>query len=216
MGAAGGSRDQGRGSVRRGLSPALAVLSGCTARGFPRDLPGDADLQLVRRAARDAEALDAAGRSLAGVPLMYYGADEPSGAVFTARFGGIPLRRHTTRPIIDGPWPTRRGRQLTTPLTAGICELCESYDGITVHHGRRLTDLNRYSSTGTPPTGRGDADQTTEDPDRLRLLPRRDASGADPAVAPLESRMRGNSHVRCGGRSREKGQLTAGTSPCYG
>ncbi len=75
----------------------------------------------------------------------------PSGAVFTARFGGIPLRRRThARPIIDGAWPTRKGRQLTARLTAGICELCESHDGITVHHVRRLSDLNRYSSTAAP------------------------------------------------------------------
>lgn len=74
----------------------------------------------------------------------------PSGTVFTARFGGIPLRRNKHARLIDGAWPARRGRQLITRLTAGICELCESRDGITVHHVKRLTDLNRYNTTKAP------------------------------------------------------------------
>jgi group II intron reverse transcriptase/maturase len=74
----------------------------------------------------------------------------PSGTVFTARFGGIPLRRRRHARLIDGAWPTRRGRQLINRLSAGICELCDSRDGITVHHVKRLADLDRYSTT-TPP-----------------------------------------------------------------
>ena len=74
----------------------------------------------------------------------------PSGAVFTARFGGIPLRRRKHARLIDGAWPTRRGSQLIARLTARICELCDSRDGITVHHVKRLTDLNRYSTTTAP------------------------------------------------------------------
>ncbi|MGW3202043.1 HNH endonuclease [Streptomyces sp. NPDC001118] len=74
----------------------------------------------------------------------------PSGTVFTARFGGVPLRRRKHARLIDGAWPTRRGRQLIARLTAGICELCEERDGITVHHVKRLTDLNRYSPTAAP------------------------------------------------------------------
>jgi group II intron reverse transcriptase/maturase len=74
----------------------------------------------------------------------------PSGKVFTARFGGIPLRRRKHARLIDGAWPTRRGSQLTARLTAGICELCESHDGITVHHVGRLADLIRYSTTAAP------------------------------------------------------------------
>jgi group II intron reverse transcriptase/maturase len=75
----------------------------------------------------------------------------PSGTVFTARFGGIPLRRRKHARLIDGVWPTRRGTHLIARLTAGICELCDSNDGITVHHVKRLADLNRYSPTATPP-----------------------------------------------------------------
>ena len=75
----------------------------------------------------------------------------PSGTVFTARFGGIPLRRRKHARLIDGAWPTRRGTHLIARLTAGICELCESPDGITVHHVKRLADLNRYSPTAVPP-----------------------------------------------------------------
>jgi group II intron reverse transcriptase/maturase len=75
----------------------------------------------------------------------------PSGAVFTARFGGIPLRRRKHARLIDGAWPTHRGTQLIARLTTGICELCDSRDGITVHHVKRLADLNRYSPTAAPP-----------------------------------------------------------------
>jgi group II intron reverse transcriptase/maturase len=74
----------------------------------------------------------------------------PSGRVFTARFGGIPLRRRKNARLIDGAWPVRRKSQLIARLTAGVCELCESPDGITVHHIRRLSDLNRYSSKAAP------------------------------------------------------------------
>jgi hypothetical protein len=74
----------------------------------------------------------------------------PSGKVSTARFGGIPLRRRKHARLIDGAWPTQRGRQLIARLTAGICELCDSRDGITVHHVKRIADLNRYSPTTAP------------------------------------------------------------------
>ncbi|BCJ53029.1 maturase [Actinoplanes sp. NBRC 14428] len=74
----------------------------------------------------------------------------PNGTVFTARFGGIPLRRRKHARLIDGAWPTRRGTQLIARLTAGICELCDAHDGITVHHVKRLADLNRYSPAATP------------------------------------------------------------------
>jgi len=74
----------------------------------------------------------------------------PAGKVFTARFGGIPLRRRKHARLIDGTWPSRRGRQLPARLTAGICELCDSPDTITVHHVKRLTDLARYSTTAAP------------------------------------------------------------------
>jgi hypothetical protein len=74
----------------------------------------------------------------------------PSGTMFTARFGGIPLRRKKHARLLDGAWPARRGRQLITRLTAGICELCKSRDGITVHHVTRLTNLNRYDTATAP------------------------------------------------------------------
>jgi group II intron reverse transcriptase/maturase len=74
----------------------------------------------------------------------------PSGKEFTARFGGIPLRRDKHARLIDGAWPAKRGRQLIARLTAGKCELCQSHDGITVHHVKRLADLDRYSPTTAP------------------------------------------------------------------
>ena len=104
----------------------------------------------------------------------------PSGAVFTARFGGIPLRRRKHARLIDGAWPTRRGTQLIARLTAGICELCDSRDGITVHHVKRLADLDRYSATTAPTWVETMRDQPTEDPDRLRPLPRRASTSSRP------------------------------------
>jgi group II intron reverse transcriptase/maturase len=74
----------------------------------------------------------------------------PSGKQFTATFGGVPLVRRKHARLIDGAWPTRKGRQLITRLKAGKCELCGSPDGITVHHVKRLADLNRYSHTAPP------------------------------------------------------------------
>jgi group II intron reverse transcriptase/maturase len=74
----------------------------------------------------------------------------PSGAVWTARFGGIPLRRQKHARLVDGAWSPRRGRQLIARLRTGICELCKADDGITVHHVKRLTDLDRYSPTAAP------------------------------------------------------------------
>lgn len=74
----------------------------------------------------------------------------PSGVVLTARLAGIPLRRRKHARLIDGAWPARRGRQLIARLTAGICELCDSRDGINVHHVKRLADLNRYSTAAAP------------------------------------------------------------------
>ena len=74
----------------------------------------------------------------------------PSGKEFTARFGGIPLRTVRHARLHDGPWPARRRRLLIDRLKAGVCELCQSRDGITVHHVRRLVDLNKYSPKKAP------------------------------------------------------------------
>ncbi|WP_158726890.1 group II intron reverse transcriptase/maturase [Tomitella fengzijianii] len=74
----------------------------------------------------------------------------PSGAEFTARFGGILLRKVRHARLLDGPWPARRKRLLIARLKAGICELCQSRDGITVYHIARLADLDRYSPTKAP------------------------------------------------------------------
>lgn len=74
----------------------------------------------------------------------------PSGAVFTARFGGVPLRRNKHARLLDEAWRARRGQLLIARLTAGTCELCQSRDGITVHHVRRLADLDKYSPTKAP------------------------------------------------------------------
>jgi group II intron reverse transcriptase/maturase len=74
----------------------------------------------------------------------------PSGKEFTARFGGIPLRRNKHARLLDGAWPSRRESHLIARLKAGKCELCQSQDGITVHHVRRLADLQWYSLRDAP------------------------------------------------------------------
>jgi len=135
--------------------------------------------------------------------------------VFTARFDGIPLRRQKHARLIDGGWPTRRRRQLIARLTAGIRELCDARDD------RPPRQTTRHPQPiprqGPHHRGAGHADQPTEDPDRLRPSPRHHPPAAHPAVAPLESRMRGNAHVRFGsGRSRaEKAPAEAPRSAAY-
>ncbi len=62
-----------------------------------------------------------------------------------ARFGGIPLRRRRDAVISDRvlvPGVVRH-TELVTRLLANHCEICTSTDGITVHHVRRLSDLDR-------------------------------------------------------------------------
>jgi hypothetical protein len=62
-----------------------------------------------------------------------------------ARFGGIPLRRQRDAVISDrvlAPGVVRH-KELVTRLLADRCEICENTDGISVHHVRRLADLDR-------------------------------------------------------------------------
>jgi hypothetical protein len=61
-----------------------------------------------------------------------------------ARFGGIPLRRQRNAVISDRvPVPgIIRRKELITRLLANRCEICRNTDGITVHHVRRLADLD--------------------------------------------------------------------------
>lgn len=67
-----------------------------------------------------------------------------------ARFGGIPLRRQrdtviTDRVLVPG---VVRHKELVTRLLANRCELCQSTDDVSVHHVRRLADLDRQSRPG--------------------------------------------------------------------
>jgi group II intron reverse transcriptase/maturase len=64
-----------------------------------------------------------------------------------ARFGGIPLRRQrdaviTDRVLVPG---VVRHKELVTRLLANRCELCQSTNDVSVHHVRRLADLDRQS-----------------------------------------------------------------------
>jgi len=68
-----------------------------------------------------------------------------------ARFGGIPLRRKRDAVLTDQvPVPRRPGKQLIQRLLTGICEVCGGTDGITVHHVRRLADLDRPGYADAP------------------------------------------------------------------
>lgn len=70
--------------------------------------------------------------------------ERPGRKALVAQFGGIPLRRQKTALIIDKPMAGTvvRRRELVSRLLAGICEICGSTDGITVHHVRSLADLS--------------------------------------------------------------------------
>lgn len=64
-----------------------------------------------------------------------------------ARFGGIPLRRQrdaviTDRVLVPG---VVRHKELVTRLLANRCEICQSTNDVSVHHVRRLADLDRQS-----------------------------------------------------------------------
>jgi hypothetical protein len=62
-----------------------------------------------------------------------------------ARLGGIPLKRNRTAVLTDQrPVMTSAKRnELIHRLLAGRCEICESTEGLEVHHIRKLADLNK-------------------------------------------------------------------------
>jgi group II intron reverse transcriptase/maturase len=62
-----------------------------------------------------------------------------------ARFGGIPLQRHTQAILIDqNPIYERSERnELVKRLLADKCELCGSREQVQVHHIRKLADLEK-------------------------------------------------------------------------
>ncbi|WP_211265753.1 reverse transcriptase/maturase family protein [Actinacidiphila oryziradicis] len=67
-----------------------------------------------------------------------------------ARFGGIPLRQQKKAVLTDRPTlpDVIGGKELITRLLAHRCELCRGTDGISVHHIRRLKDLDRPEASG--------------------------------------------------------------------
>jgi hypothetical protein len=67
-----------------------------------------------------------------------------------AWFGGIPLKRQKNAVLTDRQHtgPVYPNRQLVTRLLKGRCELCQRTDNITVHHVRKLAELDR---PGQPP-----------------------------------------------------------------
>jgi group II intron reverse transcriptase/maturase len=62
-----------------------------------------------------------------------------------ARFGGIPLTRQQYAVLTDhAPTPTPQVRkELVTRLLRNQCEICNSTDGVQVHHVAKLADLNK-------------------------------------------------------------------------
>jgi len=135
-----------------------------------------------------------------------------------ARFGRIPQRRDKSAVLTDRvPTPRRAGKQLIQRLLTGACEICGDTDGITVHHIRRLADLDRPEHAGAPrwvnlmrakrrkPLWSADAAMT-------RSIPR--ASTRRSRRRSLESRVRGK--LACPVREGAAGKgpaETADTSP---
>jgi len=75
----------------------------------------------------------------------------PGRPPLVARFGGIPLRRQKNAVLTDCVSnPRRPGRQLIERLLTGACEICGRTDGITVHHVRRLADLEPPEHADAP------------------------------------------------------------------
>jgi hypothetical protein len=62
-----------------------------------------------------------------------------------ARFGGISLKRQKKAVLTDHLHVPDAigGKELITRLLANRCEVCRATNGITVHHVRRLSDLDR-------------------------------------------------------------------------
>lgn len=71
------------------------------------------------------------------------------GKPLVARFGGIPLKRRKKAVLTDRlPYPApRRHKELIIRLLTGVCEICGQTEDITVHHIRKLADLD---TAGTP------------------------------------------------------------------
>ena len=71
--------------------------------------------------------------------------ERPGRKPLVAWFGGIPLKRQKNAVLTDRQHtgPVYPNRQLVTRLLKGRCELCQRTDNITVHHVRKLADLNR-------------------------------------------------------------------------
>ncbi len=66
-----------------------------------------------------------------------------------ARFAGIPLKRQKMAVLTDRE-PTRSypDKELIRRLLVNRCQLCQSTEGVQVHHVRKLADL---TMTGSPP-----------------------------------------------------------------
>jgi hypothetical protein len=69
-----------------------------------------------------------------------------------AWFGGIPLKRQKNAVLNDRRHigPVYPNRQLVTRLLKGRCELCKRTDNISVHHVRKLAELNRADQPQPP------------------------------------------------------------------
>jgi group II intron reverse transcriptase/maturase len=68
--------------------------------------------------------------------------ERPGRKPLTARFGGIPLKRHSKAVITDRqPAPPARPREIITRLLHGECEWCHTRTTVETHQVRKLADL---------------------------------------------------------------------------
>jgi Type II intron maturase len=69
-----------------------------------------------------------------------------------AEWGGIPLKRHVTAPLVDQPKPVWNTRtDLEQRLLANTCELCGAQEHIEVH---QIRALKRLQASGRSPKPR--------------------------------------------------------------
>ena len=127
-----------------------------------------------------------------------------------ARFGGIPLRRQEAVPLNDQPFQVFRNErnELLKRLLADTGELCEATENIEVHHVRKLADLNIEGRAEKPAWAKRMAARRRKTLVVCRschqAIHRGKPTGQQTRKKSPESRMTGNSHVRFGGRRREK------------
>jgi hypothetical protein len=135
--------------------------------------------------------------------------ERPGRKPLAARFGGIPLKRHSKAVITDRqPAPPARPKEIITRLLHGECEWCGRPARVETHQApkarRPRNTRPRAARLGGP-----DGENAAQDPHRLRTLPpghpQREASRELHVKKSLESRPRRKAPIRFGPGAAGKG-----------